>query len=252
MRNEQDKALAARIIDAAAEAGRFYSPVFTDFLDPAQIYKAQKILEQFEGVEYIVLPGTEKCERNILSVYPDYMVPSDLQSPIDALHLKGSFKFENIAHRDILGALMSLGIKREKTGDIILDGPEIYLYASCDISSFIMLNLTKIKHSPVSCEIIGLDSVPEKVDKTKIIRANVASLRLDSICSAGFGDSRTSMSEEIKSGLVKVNWEEERDSSRIIAPGDVISVRGKGRVIFDSSVSETKKGRINVILKKII
>lgn len=252
MKDEQDKNLAARIIDAASEVSRLYSPVFTDFLDPAQTYKAGKILRQFSGIEYIPIPGIEKCERNIIAVYPDYMIPSDLKPPMEALHITGNFKFENISHRDILGAIMSLGIKREKTGDIILDGSEFYIYAANDISYYIMLNLTTIKHSHVSCERIDAASVPEKIDRYKIVKANIASLRLDSICGAGYGCSRTAISDEIKSGGIKVNWEEERNLSRILASGDVISVKGRGRVILDSVGSETKKGRINIILKKII
>lgn len=252
MKSEQDKALAARVMDIAEQAAKFYSPAFTDFLDPAQMYKADKILEQFQGIEYSALPGAEKCERNIIAVYPDYMVPSDLQPPIEGLHVTGNFKFENITHRDILGAIMSLGIKREKTGDIILNGPEFYIYVSCDISYYIMLNLSKIKHASVRCERIDMYSVPEKMIRYKIIKANVASLRLDSICSAGFGISRSAISEEIKNGGAKVNWEEERNLSRIINPKDVISVKGRGRAILDSAGNETKKGRINITIKKII
>lgn len=252
MKSEQDKTLAARIIDAAAEVQKFYSPVFTDFLDPAQTYKAGRILSRFQDMEFIAMPGTEKCERNIMAVYPDYMIPSDIHPPIEALRVTGNFKFENITHRDMLGAIMSLGIKREKTGDIILDGSEFYIYVSSDISYYIMVNLTKIKHASINCERVELCSVPEKADKYKIIKANVASLRLDSICSVGFGCSRTAISENIKTGGAKVNWEEERDLSRIVDPGDVISIKGKGRVILDSAGNETKKGRINITLKKII
>lgn len=250
--SEEDRILAVKIIDYIDQVNANFDVRFTDFLDPAQVNKAVKIIEQYSGIGFIVTSGVPDCERNIIAVYPDYMEGDNIELPIEGLSISGKTKFESITHRDILGALMSLGIKREKIGDIILNNDMFYTVVYSDISYYISINLTKIKHTPVVVEHIDFSDIAAHEKKFKVINANVASLRLDAICSVGYGESRNSIVDEIKCGNVKVNWEEEKNTSYIINPNDVISIKGKGRIILDAVNGETKKGRINITIKKII
>ena len=78
-----------------------------------------------------------------------------------------------------------------------------------------------------------------------------ASLRLDAVGSAGFRMSRSKMTDLIKAGAVKVNWREGCKSKTTVAEGDVISLRGKGRVEV-GEVGTTKKGKYNIELTRYL
>jgi RNA-binding protein YlmH len=84
----------------------------------------------------------------------------------------------------------------------------------------------------------------------KEIRTTLASLRLDTVASAGFGTSRSKMADEIAAEKLKVNWKPIKSASHAIKQGDIISMRGRGRVEVAELVGQTKKGRYSVILKR--
>lgn len=251
-KDNEDKLLAVKVIDYIEQVQRNYEPRFTQFLDPAKIAKAKMVLEQFNDIKYVVKSAVPYCERNIIAIFPEYMEEEDVKLPLSILRIKGKSKFENIGHRDILGSIMSLGIKRDKIGDIIVDERQYFVVVYKDISQYITLNINKIKHTPVSVEYAQNSDIPAMEEKFKEIASTVASLRLDAVISAGFGQSRSSISKEITGGNVKVNWEEVEDMSFTVVEGDVISLKGKGRIILYKVGSATKKGRINIIIKKLI
>ena len=75
-----------------------------------------------------------------------------------------------------------------------------------------------------------------------------ASLRLDAIASAGFGMSRSKMVDLITAGDVRVNWKEITQSSSQIKSGDLIAIRGKGRLeIGEIAVTKKERYRIQMI-----
>jgi len=250
--NSEDKSLYVKIFDYIEQVEKYAEPRFTQFLDPAQVLKAVKVLEKSIDVRFMVTSCISGCERNIICIYPDFMDMGEIIFPITAICIKGSSKFESISHRDILGALMNLGVKREKIGDIILNDDRVYVIVYSDISDYISANLDRIKHTPVTVMYTGFDMVPKREPEYKEIALNVASLRLDAVLSGGFGMSRSSLSKDIKCGNVKVNWEEATELSCSVGEGDVISLKGKGRIILSSIGNTSKKGRINIVIKKII
>ena len=103
-------------------------------------------------------------------------------------------------------------------------------------------------------ELLKLLSHPKitKEEKVKVINATVADLRLDAVAAAGYGVSRSRMSDEIKSLNVKLNWKEAKKAAQAVNEGDVISFRGRGRVEVAEIRGTTKKGRISVTLKRFI
>lgn len=249
--SEEYKELAAKIIDYIRQVQKYYEVRYTYFLDPTQISVAKNILQQFDDISYEVTSGIDNCERNIIAIFPEaYRTEGKL--PIVPLKIGGNFKFESITHRDILGALMNLGIKREKLGDIFVAEDVHFIIAYEDISAYICMNLDRIRNTSVKVNVDDFKNVSRDDIKYKVIKSTVSSLRLDAILSAGYGESRTGISKEIKSGNVKVNWEAVEDLSYSISSGDTISVKGKGRIIVDSVGGITKKGRINIIIKKLI
>lgn len=77
-------------------------------------------------------------------------------------------------------------------------------------------------------------------------------MRLDVVAAAGFGVSRSKMAEDIQIDKVKVNWQEAKSSSQSVKAGDIISMRGRGRVEVCEVFGQTKKGRTSVLLKRFM
>ena len=152
---------------------------------------------------------------------------------------------EDLTHRDFLGALMNLGIKREKLGDIIIHENEGYLFCLEQIADYIVDNLTRVKHTSVTVEI---ENNSEKIShlykddyKSQIIL--VDSKRLDAIIAKTYKISRTSSLNLFVAGKVYVNGRQCTSNSQLIKNGDIISVRGKGRIKYMGNEGVSKKGR---------
>lgn len=248
----EDRIFAERIFDYIDQVNKKCEPKFTNFLDPYQITIGLKILNSQIDVKYSLSNLKENLEKDILAIYPEYYELDHIIFPITALKISIKSNFEKINHRDVLGALLNLGIKREKLGDIILNGDECYILVHNDIVQYVIVNLNKIKHCSINASICNLEDIKEKEINYKDIHTTVASLRLDCFCSTAFGLSRNIASNKIKSGDVKVNFNEITDIAYNICEKDMVSVKGKGRAILDSIFNNTKKGRININIKKII
>ena len=146
---------------------------------------------------------------------------------------------------------MNLGIERSKIGDILLQDGVAYLFASRNMASYIVDNLSKVKHTIVVGEIIdSLQFVYEP--KYEIIKGNVASIRLDSLLSTAFGSSRSKLTPLIEAGRVFVNGKLVTSNGYHVKYDDIISVRQMGRFQYKGIISETKKGRYFVTIHKYI
>lgn len=152
---------------------------------------------------------------------------------------------DSLTHRDFLGGLMNLGIKRELLGDIIVADNCAYLICLGQISTYIMDSLSRVKHTTVKVEMI--DSLPDDVikipDPTEII---VASLRLDAMLSAVFKLSRNEASRLLAGKKAYVNSKLTESSSYMLKENDVVSLRGYGKFTFVSQLRKTKKDRLVV------
>ncbi|MFR4319365.1 MAG: YlmH/Sll1252 family protein [Eubacterium sp.] len=141
-----------------------------------------------------------------------------------------------------LGAILNLGIVRSKIGDIFIKDNIAYVYCLEDIAKFISDNLTKIKHTIVKTDITDYKDISVTPD-FKEIMGTIANIRLDSLIATAFGSSRNSIIPLIESGKVFINSKMTTNNGASIKDGDIISVRGKGRFIFDGVIKTTKKGR---------
>ena len=72
------------------------------------------------------------------------------------------------------------------------------------------------------------------------------------VAAAGFGVSRSKMAGDIALDKLKVNWQDAKSSSQTLKPGDIISMRGRGRVEISDIIGQTKKGRISIVLKRFL
>ncbi len=227
----------------------------TGFLDPYKLQVIEKVANNFQDVDVLIHGGFEEGERKKAVIAPSAWNLSKEMAGVDILSIKGNFDFTPISHRDVLGAILGLGLKREMIGDIIVetegDNQNIVNVAVDEkISEYIIQNLKMIKRSTVRVEIIDEQELALGDDYVKEINSTVASLRLDSVASVGFKASRNKMKELIKGERVKINHKPVLDPKNEVNEDDVISLRGKGRIHLVSVGKISKKGRRHIVIRR--
>ncbi|WP_371370900.1 RNA-binding protein [Sporomusa aerivorans] len=253
-RSSGDAELAAKLLDLAEMALRSRKYKVSEFLDPYGLSIAETIVAHYDSLALETNGGFTGAERSkaafIDKDFLDYA--GSLDFSLAAVLLSWDSRYYRLSHRDVLGALMGQGIKREVLGDIIIAGEQCYVVADASIASYLAQNMTEVGQASVSVSQAELDAIPAKEEKVKEIRATVASLRLDAVAASGFGMSRTRMAEDIAAAKVKINWQEAKSSSQAVKAGDVISMRGRGRVEIIEIPGQTKKGRYSILLRRFI
>ncbi|MEJ6950919.1 photosystem II S4 domain protein [Natronospora cellulosivora (SeqCode)] len=247
---EDDIILAGHIFDKIEMVIRRKNNQSTSFLNPYQCEIASGILEQIYEVGFILDGGYKDAERKRITIFPEYMFPEHIDSPVNLLKVSGNFKFQSVDHRDFLGALMGLGIKREMIGDILVSDEFAQVVLAEEVKEFIMMKMEYVHEVPVEITEICRDEIIIPSDNAKEIRTTVASMRLDAVASAGFGDSRNKISRDIKNDKLKLNWKTENNPSANVEIGDLISIRGRGRVEVVGDNGLSHRGRIKLFLKR--
>lgn len=244
-----DKNFLARILDRFEAVIRHQGYEVTDFCDPSQQALVNRALSWLGDPLSQWCGGYEGAERRRLLIYPEYLDPAVLDDGIALLEVTGNFKFQRVTHRDFLGSLLSLGIKREKLGDIIIADSGCQVFADSGVKNYIEWNLHKIHRVGVRAGEVARDELVLPDCESRMVRATVSSLRLDAVVSAGFGVSRTKMTREIAAEKIKLNWLTSTDGAAAVKAGDVISARGRGRLEVIEVSGTTKKGRIGIVFK---
>lgn len=242
----------ARVIDLAEIAIKTWEVVLTDFLSPPELIEIERGFSRLTEVELIAWGGYPQAERKRVAIARSELPLDNSQVAVTALDIAGNFLFDTATHRDFLGAMLGTGIVREKTGDIIVlneRGAQAIIVP--EMAEFLEINLNQVRSVPVKCQRIDLSEIKIREPKKKELTTVEASLRLDAIASAGFGMSRSKMVDFINSGDVRVNWKEITQSSYQVKQGDLIAIRGKGRLEV-GEIAVTKKERYRMQLTKYV
>jgi photosystem II S4 domain protein len=194
--------------------------------------------------------GYPQAERVRLAIARTDLPLEPSQIELTVLSIAGNFLFDPASHRDFLGATLGTGIVREKVGDIIVLGERgAQMIVAPEISEFLQQSLTQVRTVPVKVEPISLEELQVREPRHKELTTVEASLRLDAIASAGFGMSRSKMVGLINGNEVRVNWKEVTQPSYQVKAGDLVSIRGKGRLTI-GDIAVTKKDRYRVNLTR--
>lgn len=246
-----DEQLAAKLLDLAEGANKSRKFRVSEFLDPHACNVAEIIAANFDNVKITADGGFANAERvKAAFVSEDFYGEPDFG--IACFQVCWDKRYYDLCHRDVLGAFMGTGCKREALGDIVFVPEGAQFVVEKTLVNYLTSNLTQIGSAPVTLREISREDLLSKEEKVKIISATVADLRLDAVAAAGYGVSRSRMADEIKSLNVKVNWKEARKAAQPVGEGDIISFRGRGRVEVTEIRGTTKKGRISVTLKRFI
>lgn len=241
-----------------------YAITATDFLDLAQQSAAAGFLKEHGKEGVFLYGGYKNADRKKILFVPDYIdadceevlcdffVSSPDMCPLAVLDVRIKGKGAGLRHSDYLGSLLALGIKREKTGDILVFDDGAQIIVSEEIAEYLAENYT-------SAGRVSLSVTVEKIDKLKIssvnmehVKMTVASPRLDNAISAVFGVSRKTASEAINSGLVFVNSAENRKPDFVLKGNEKLVLRGKGKAIYRGTCGTSRKGKIYVEFDKYI
>ena len=246
-----------RIQDMACLADRRQVILYSDFLDLNEQNILYEMMQKFSWIHGKTFGGYEGAERQMVAFLPsDRDADSGFEVdnwPVSCLRIAPLQKkfAEKLSHRDILGALMNLGIERSKTGDIALLEQEAYLFCCDSFADLICRELTRVRHTSVICSVCRMDDFsysPNFVD----IRGSVASVRLDAVMALAFQASRSSLISLIDGGSVYVNGRLITTNAYTLRNGDLISVRGHGRFRYIDVVGQSKKGRIWIGIQKYV
>ncbi|MFA6849156.1 MAG: YlmH/Sll1252 family protein [Selenomonadaceae bacterium] len=242
---------AIKLVDMAEQVTRSRKFRLADFLDPYGCEIAETVAANYPVIKVSFDGGYVGAERQrAILIHEDFMGTPLFN--IVAVEAAWNEQFYHISHRDVLGALMGLGIKREQIGDLLIMGSAVKILTDEKMASFILANCTQIGAASVHCKMAELNSIVPREERSKEIRATVASLRVDSVAAAGFGSSRSKAVADISADKLKLNWQTVKNVSQMVKEGDIISMRGRGRVEVTEVRGQTKKGRIGILLTRYL
>lgn len=245
---EDIKIVKRKMLDLASKSFNKNIWEYSKFLNIAEQSEMQS--EKYP-VKYFFFGGYENAERNIavfgniddIGYEPSYPVSFVEISPVNQ-------KFaDSLTHRDFLGALMSLGINREMLGDILVNEKSAVIVCIDSIADYIISELESIKHTTVKCNKVDLvaDNVLPELCETECI---VSSDRTDVLISAVYNLSRNNSQMLINAEKVFCDGMVVSSTSFVPKLGQIISVRGYGRFIYDGILRTTKKNKLVVSIKK--
>jgi photosystem II S4 domain protein len=252
LKGVENRESVARVVDLADQAIKTWEVVLTDFLSPPELVEIQQQFGRLTEVQLVAWGGYPQAERQRLAIARSELPLDQSQVEVAALDIAGNFLFDPATHRDFLGAMLGCGLVREKTGDVIVLGERGgQAIVVPEMVEYLETQLTQVRSVPVRTQRIDLSELKIREPKKKEMTTVEASMRLDAIASAGFGVSRSKMSDLITAGDVRVNWKDISQASHQVKSGDLIAIRGKGRLEV-GEVTVTKKDRYRVQLTRFI
>lgn len=249
----EEQILKGRLTDLAKRAYSQNIYTYSNFLSPAELALFEDIRNEVSYIHCEAYGGNELCERQIIGFGSEEELGYLGEFPIRVVMVSPLLaKFsDDLNHRDFLGALMHLGIERDTLGDILIKDNTAYIFCLNRIADYICDELTKVKHTNVKCEITATD-IPALTPTLVDLVFPVASLRLDGIIASLLKCSRKEALSFFEEKRVTLNGRVIGRNSITLKDGDVFSVRGHGKFIFDHAGGNTRKGKIYIHIRKYV
>ena len=246
----EDKLLLAKLWDKISAGIRRDIPAHTCFLSPREQEMARYLFGEQSGL--VRFGGYGDAERKMICYLPDYLDVDNLYdagSPVVCLHAE-YYEGDTLSHRDFLGALMGAGIARDTVGDICTGKGCCDFFVSAEIAPYILQNFSSAGRTRLHLTQVPLNQAAVQEPKVKELRDTLASLRLDSVISAGFRIGRSQAAQFISAGKAAIDGLPCEKPDKTVTEGAKISVRGLGKIKLQTVGGQTKKGRISVIIHR--
>lgn len=244
-----DQILRSRIEDTVHLCDKRGVPCFLGFLDLREQTAAQQMLRTISS-DFVAsfYGGFSDAERTMLSVSPSYYIAEPADYPLCAIAFCYRTQ-KKLTHRDVLGTLMHLGVRRDAVGDILCGDGLSVVFVRDEIAPYICEQVDRIGGEGVKI-ISPYDGDLPLCTEYESIRETIASPRLDSIVKALTRCSREQAANMVRLGSVSVNHIPSDTVSKNINESDIISIRGFGRFHIDQIGPETKKGRLALLARR--
>ena len=250
---DDNQLLKARIQELAKASYQQNRYTFTSFLTPAELAVVDELAKELSYIDFETFGGCEICERQMVRFGSKRSLGYEEAYPIAVLLIEPLMeKFaEELGHRDYLGAVMNLGIKREILGDIIIKGKSAYLFCEAEIADYIITNLDKVRHTNVKvCRMEGeIDALKKELQDMEVL---VSAPRFDAIVAAVAKISRKEALALFTEKKVLLNGRVCENNSMQLKEESVFSIRGYGKYVYVGSGNLTRKGKIYARLKKYV
>ncbi len=243
-----DKFLKERLLSLKTQCESTSKPQFLGFLSEEEAVYAKQLLGKNDAL--VFYGGYEGAGRIFLGIFPSDIVPNEKAFPIDSVTLTYR-KQDVLSHRDFLGAIMALGVKREAVGDILIENGRAVIFCSQSVAKLILSELNKVGRVGVMASNGFSGALP--LSALRVSESfTVSSLRLDCIVAAICSVSRNTANDLILEKRVSVNSKPCEKPTRALRAGDKITIRGKGKFTLLTLDGETRKGRIKITIQKYI
>ncbi|MFC5467180.1 RNA-binding protein [Cohnella suwonensis] len=248
-----EKSFVDRAWEWVERAAERHETKRTDFLDPRQAHILFTLANRHPDAQVHLNGGGTHSERQRAIVAPDYKMLDEEDMGIVVLEITSDDrKIADLDHGDYLGALLGLGIKREKIGDLHVNDEGCHVLIAEEISGFLTGHMKQAHRVDVRTSILPLSALRETKQELEDQVLSVASMRLDGIASDVFRLSRTKILAPIKAGRCRVSWKPVEDPSHSLRVGDVVSMKGFGRFKVLDVEGVSKSGRLRVRIGKFV
>lgn len=240
-----DDCFLAHLRDLTRSANQSGAPRFTTFLTPGEIALLPQVRQS--GVAQTLWGGWTDAERKMLCLHPDTYAPELDAFPLSCVAITYR-RQDTLSHRDLLGAVLALGLERAVVGDILVDEGCAHLFACNTAASLLCEQLCRVGRVGVHTERTTFDGSYTR--RFEPLDGTVASLRLDAVVRLAVSRSREQAAALISAQAVAVNGITVTSASAAVHTGDILSIRGAGKFSVADVSGPTKKGRLHITLNK--
>ena len=245
----EERFLLGRVLDRYEQHERKNIPVYTSFLSPQEQALCESLLHA-SGVSegFSFWGGYAGAERKRLCFLPDWLEAAE-DTAVRVLRCR--FYHENsLTHRDLLGSLMAMGVKRETLGDILVSERSADVMTAGPAADFLLQGWDSAGREALQVAEITPAELLVPAEKCRFIKTTVSSLRLDSVTASAFSLSRGKAAELIEGGKAQLNWRDCLKPDKPVNAGDTVTVRGLGKCTVEEVGGLSKKGRYLMTLKR--
>lgn len=249
----EERQLLSHALDLLQAADARSVPTQTAFLSPAERGLLLELLDAVGGAKHVFFGGYPEAERVRCAFLPQWQEPEDVDpGELTAAVRATWYAAHPLTHRDFLGTLMGLVVKREAIGDILVSPGSCDILLLPELAPFAAENLTHAGREKLRVAPVELDCLHFPQPEMKVLHDTVPSLRLDAVDAAGFSASRRAAAEAIAAGKVAVNWRIVTKTDCPVAEGDRLSWRGQGKCRLAAVGNLSRKGRFTVTLERYL
>jgi RNA-binding protein YlmH len=252
--SKEDRMLLAGAEDKYKQCRDQYRTTYTNFLDLRQRSLVARLFAEVSkkdgDVRCVFYGGYDDAERVMAVFLPDYA--DETECPLSVIRISTSSGSRKLTHRDYLGSLTGLGLKREVIGDILVNENGADVIILDDVKEFLLMNYSKAGRTSLELSTVPLDELYVPEGNSVTVKDTVASLRLDNVISSAFGMSRAKAAEAIKRGIVFVNSMECPKVDMQVKEGDKLVLRGKGKAYLSHVGGRTRKDRVFVEIERFV